>query len=77
MGGRVDPWSIPPTPIQLEPLCQETATLALIWGWGLDDITIQRLMTHAEAASNRDGRKLHDNYGPVMWRGTGERWDLL
>ena len=34
-------------------------------------------MTHAEAASNRDGRWMHDNYGPVIWGGTGERWDLL
>uniref|UniRef100_UPI00352D743D hypothetical protein n=1 Tax=Synechococcus sp. UW106 TaxID=368495 RepID=UPI00352D743D len=31
----------------------------------------------AEAASNRDGRWMHDNYGPVIWGGTGERWDLL
>ena len=29
------------------------------------------------AASNRDGRVMHDNYGPVVWGGTGERWDLL
>ncbi|MFQ6538529.1 MULTISPECIES: hypothetical protein [Aphanothece] len=34
-------------------------------------------MTHAEAASNRDGRWFHDNYGPVLWGGTGERWDFL
>ena len=34
-------------------------------------------MTHAEAASNRDGRSMHDNYGPVIWGGSGERWDLL
>ena len=34
-------------------------------------------MTHAEAASNRDGRWMHDNYGPVVWGGSGERWDLL
>ena len=34
-------------------------------------------MTHAEAASNRDGRLMHDNYGPVIWGGTGERCDLL
>ena len=20
---------------------------------------------------------MHDNYGPVIWGGTGERWDLL
>ena len=34
-------------------------------------------MTHAEAAANRDGRVMHDNYGPVIWGGSGERWDLL
>ena len=34
-------------------------------------------MTHAEAASNRDGRVMHDNYGPMIWDGSGERWDLL
>lgn len=34
-------------------------------------------MTHAEAAANRDGRPMHDNYGPVAWGGTGERWDFL
>jgi hypothetical protein len=28
-------------------------------------------MTHAEAAANRDGRVMHDNYGPVIWGGTG------
>jgi hypothetical protein len=77
MGGRPDPWSIPPTPAQLEALCQEAAAVARSWGWGPDAITIQRLMTHAEAASNRDGREPHDNYGPVIWGGTGERWDLL
>lgn len=77
MGGRPDPWSIPPTPAQLEALCQEAAAVARGWGWGPDDIGIERLMTHAEAAANRDGRTPHDNYGPVIWGGTGERWDLL
>ncbi len=77
MGGRPDPWSIPPTTAQLEALCQEAAAVARSWDWSADDITIQRLMTHAEAASNRDGRVMHDNYGPVIWGGTGERWDLL
>ena len=33
-------------------------------------------MTHGEAASNKDGRNMHDNYGPTDWGGTGERWDL-
>ncbi|MBM5797126.1 MAG: N-acetylmuramoyl-L-alanine amidase [Cyanobacteria bacterium M_surface_9_m1_291] len=77
MGGRPDPWSIPPTPGQLEALCQEATRVARGWGWGAAEITIQRLMTHAEAAANRDGRQPHDNYGPVIWGGTGERWDLL
>ena len=77
MGGRHDPWTQPPTAAQLTSLCQEAAAIARRWGWTADDITIQRVMTHAEAASNRDGRWMHDNYGPVVWGGTGERWDLL
>jgi hypothetical protein len=77
MGGRPDPWTLPPTKPQLEALCQEAAAVARSWDWGVEQITIQRLMTHAEAASNRDGRVMHDNYGPVIWGGSGERWDLL
>ena len=34
-------------------------------------------MTHSDAASNRDGSVMHDNYGPVIWGGTGKCWDLL
>jgi hypothetical protein len=77
MGGRPDPWTLPPTQPQLDALCQEAAAVARSWGWGAEQITIQRLMTHAEAASNRDGRVMHENYGPVAWGGTGERWDLM
>ena len=77
MGGQPDPWTLPPTPAQLESLCAETAAIARSWGWSAEDITIQRVMTHAKAASNKDGRLMHDNYGPVVWGGTGERWDLL
>ena len=77
MGGQPDPWLQPPTVEQLSSLCAEAASLARRWGWGEADITIQRVMTHAEAASNRDGQIRHDNYGPVVWGGTGERWDLL
>ncbi len=77
MGGQPDPWTLPPTPAQLESLCTETAAIATSWGWSAEDITIERVMTHAEAASNKDGRVMHDNYGPVVWGGTGERWDLL
>lgn len=39
------------------------------WGWGAEQITIQRLLNHTEAASNRDGRQSHDIYGPVIWGG--------
>ena len=72
-----DPWTQAPSPLQLSSLCQEAASLARHFGWGAEAITLQRVMTHAEAAANRDGRTLHDNYGPVSWGGTGERWDLL
>jgi hypothetical protein len=77
MGGQPDPWTIPPTEAQLEAMCAEAARIATSWGWGADDITIQAVMTHAEAASNRDGRWMHENYGPVIWGGSGERWDFL
>ena len=77
MGGMPDPWTQAPSPLQLSSLCQEAASLARRLGWGAEEITLQRVMTHAEAAANRDGRTLHDNYGPVIWGGTGERWDLL
>lgn len=50
-----DDWhSFPPTPIQIERLCQEVAQLSLSLGWTQDEVTIQRIMTHAEAAANRD-----------------------
>ena len=48
-----------------QPLCR-AAAVARSWGWGADQITVERVMTHAEAASNRDGRWMHDNYGPVI-----------
>ena len=77
MGGIPDPWTQPPTPAQLTSLCTEAAAIARSWGWQDADISLQSVMTHAEAASNRDGRVMHDNYGPMIWGGTGERWDLL
>lgn len=77
MGGRPDPWTLPPTEVQLEALCREAAQVARSWGWSPADIGIERVMTHAEAASNRDGQWMHENYGPVIWGGSGERWDFL
>lgn len=77
MGGMPDPWTVPPTDAQLKSLCFEAASVAREWGWSAEQINLNRVMTHAEAASNRDGRIMHDNYGPVIWGGSGERWDLL
>lgn len=77
MWGMPDPWTQAPSPLQLSSLCQEAASLARHLGWGAEEITLQRVMTHAEAAANPDGRTLHETYGPVIWGGTRERWDLL
>lgn len=53
MGG--DGWEdYPPTEIQIENLCKEVAQLAFKLGWKPDQITITRILTHAEAAANRD-----------------------
>lgn len=53
MGGRG--WSdYPPTEIQIENMCKEVAMLAYKLGWTHDDLNICRIMTHAEAAANRD-----------------------
>ena len=76
MGGS-DPWLTPPQPIQLEAMCKEAARIVRVWGWKVSDITISNILTHAEAASNRDGRIMHETYGPVAWGGDGQRWDLM
>ena len=65
-----------PKKVQLEAMMAEAANVAKTWGWTANDVNIKRVMTHAEAASNKDGRRPHDNYGPVFWGGTGERADL-
>jgi hypothetical protein len=53
MGGRG--WAdYPPTPKQIESLCKEVALLAVRLGWKSDEITVKRVLTHAEAAANRD-----------------------
>ena len=72
-GGNNYQW---PTTAQLEALTNEIARLANEWGWTASDINIKNVMTHGEAGSNKDGRVMHDNYGPWIWGGTGERWDL-
>ena len=77
MGGIPDPWTQPPTPAQIISLCTEAAPIARGCAWQEGDISFQALMTHAEAVSNSDGRVMHDNYGPMIWGGSGELWDLL
>lgn len=53
MGGRG--WKdYPPTPGQIEKLCATTAQVATRLGYKLEDINIKNIMTHAEAAANRD-----------------------
>jgi hypothetical protein len=53
MGGRG--WAdYPPTPVQIEAACKEVALLAFRLKWLPKDISIKRVMTHAEAAANRD-----------------------
>ena len=53
MGGAV--WQdYPPTETQVDNMCKEVASLALDLGWKPSDITIARVLTHAEAAANKD-----------------------
>lgn len=65
-----------PTDAQLNAMSAEAAKLATNWGWSKSDINLKNVMTHGEAGSNLDGRNMHENYGPSVWGGTGERWDL-
>ena len=76
MGGEPNPWSIPVKPIQYQKMAEEAARIAKAWGWTAADINVKNVMTHAEAGANKDGNKIHENYGPRAWGGTGERWDL-
>ena len=76
MGGR--PWiDYPPTIAQKNAMMMEAARIAKSWGWKGEDVSVKNVMTGAEAASNRDGGNSHENYGPVEWGGTGERWDFF
>ena len=57
MGG-VEWQDFPPTAIQVENMCREAAALAVSLGWKPEDISdlpnLDRILTHAEAAANRD-----------------------
>lgn len=61
----------PPTEAQLNAIAQVVCVLADALDLTID---LQRVMTHAEAADNKDGLWCHDPYGPDA---TVERWDLL
>lgn len=53
MGGT--PWVTSPCQeIQVEKVAEEAAILALKLGWKTSDITTKKVLTHADAASNRD-----------------------
>jgi hypothetical protein len=65
----------PAKQIQIDNMAKEAARIAKMWNWSPSDVNIKSVMTHAEAGSNKDGVYATDNYGPVAWGGTGERWD--
>lgn len=53
-GGGQGTWTNQCTTAQLNNLALVAAQIATARGWTPEDITIQRVMTHAEAASNKD-----------------------
>lgn len=63
--------SYPPTTAQIECMAQVLAVLCKYLDIPCD---VQHVMTHAEAADNKDGSYPHDPYGPDT---TCERWDGL
>ena len=64
----------PVTDEQIEAMAKALAVIADALGWSTDMITINNVMTHAEAANNMDGWWAHEPYG--VGHGS-ERWDLL
>jgi len=62
MGGRRSLGAfLPPARPSSNAMCRETRRSPAAWGWGQADITIEKVMTHAEAAANRDGRSIAPN----------------
>jgi muramidase (phage lysozyme) len=69
--------SYPVKPQQYDGMAQLVADIAKSRGWSAADINVRNVMTHAEAASGKDGQLPgNDNYGPTAWGGDGSRWDL-
>lgn len=69
--GENDLGPCPPTEAQINAMAQVVCVLADALDLTID---LQRVMTHAEAADNKDGEWCHEPYGPDS---TVERWDLL
>lgn len=66
-----------PSGKQISSLSGEIADIAKKRGWSASDVNVKNIMTHAEAASGKDGQLPgNDNYGPTAWGGDGSRWDL-
>lgn len=66
-----------PSDDQVTSMSKEIANIAKNRGWSPNDINVKNVMTHAEAASGKDGLlPKNDNYGPTAWGGDGSRWDL-
>ena len=76
--GKYTDW---PKPVQIDRLVEESAKITKAWGWKPSDININKVMTHGEAGSGKDGylpavSRRPYNYGPTVWGGDGSRWDL-
>lgn len=69
-GGTFNLGSCPPTKAQIECMAQLIDVIADELGVPID---IEHVMTHAEAADNKDGMYACEPYGP---ENTCERWDL-
>ena len=66
-----------PSDDQVSSMSKEIANIAKNRGWSPNDINVKNVMTHAEAASGKDGLlPKNDNYGPTAWGGDGNKWDL-
>nr|DAI17689.1 MAG TPA: N-acetylmuramoyl-L-alanine amidase [Caudoviricetes sp.] len=63
----------PPTDAQMNAVAQVICVLADALDLTID---LQRVMTHAEAAKNRDGMHTHEDYG-INSGDPETRWDLL
>lgn len=70
LGSHADLGPEPPTAAQIESMAQVVCVLADALDLTID---LQRVMTHAEAADNKDGLYPHEPYGPDA---DCERWDL-